>query len=331
MSNRVTDFDEHLGSGVSTRADKAWMAAAKMIISEQQTMIEQLTTPKIKIPKRHSKRLLSDGKSFIRVVAADMHGSKHDPAVVSAFIGDVAILKPRELIILGDFADCGGFLAEHHTLHYIEECEYNYAEDITVCNGVLDQLQKLCAKIILFEGNHERRIETWCVTTALKQRSDREFIMSKLADSFLPGNMMHLAERGIEYIRQGKKYDDLLIPATIRRGKSVYTHTAFEKSVASYRSSMKHLEALCTNVAFGHTHRAEMIFKNTGVNGETIIARNPGCLCRKIELWQHSEPNNWTNGYNAEIVNEEDDRFISIHIPIVNGESLLPSILGMLV
>ena len=46
----------------------------------------------------------------IRVVFGDTHGSSLDAVAAAAFLADVQMLQPDEMIHLGDAVNCGGFL-----------------------------------------------------------------------------------------------------------------------------------------------------------------------------------------------------------------------------
>jgi hypothetical protein len=56
------------------------------------------------------------------------------------------------------------------------------------------------ARIDYIEGNHERRVETWCVTQSLRNSKDAEFLRRAFAPEFL----LNLKERGIPYLPAGR-------------------------------------------------------------------------------------------------------------------------------
>jgi hypothetical protein len=101
-------------------------------------------------------------EDWVRVIISDTHGSKVDPSAFAAVLADIKRLDPDEIIHLGDSIDCGGFLAEHHTLGFVAETEYTYEDDVIAANSHFDELQKAAPKALLhlLEGNHERRVET---------------------------------------------------------------------------------------------------------------------------------------------------------------------------
>ena len=97
------------------------------------------------------------GKERVRVSAGDMHGMMMDKPAVEAFLSDVRILDPDEVILGGDMLECGGWLAKHMALGYVAQTDYSYQEDVSACNWFLDQLQQAAphALILMLEGNHE--------------------------------------------------------------------------------------------------------------------------------------------------------------------------------
>jgi hypothetical protein len=296
------------------------MKTAKGIIDRQQAFIDQLVSPPICIPK--SRKSVIQKGSWFRIVAADIHAAHKDDAALAAFFGDVEQLKPRELFILGDFLSCDGFLAEHHVMNYQAQTEYSYADEIHVGNQILDKLSKHVKRIKIWMGNHERRIETWCITIAKKAGADSKFVLDALMKMFAAENVLSLEKRGIEFLRQGETEAGCEQPGVSREGKSLYMHTGFERGAAGLNAGQKHLNRFAANVAAAHTHINMMITTTVGGSGETITYRNPGCLCKKQQLYSHSEPSSWTHGYTLEVC-KDDGTFLAIQIPIVDGKSML--------
>lgn len=278
------------------------------------------TPPRIlrAVPARRAKA--SRHADRIRAIIADTHGSAMDPIAAGVVIADFKQLQPREIVHLGDGVDCGGFLAQHHTLGYVAETEYCYDDDIATANGFLDDLQNACTpeEFDWIEGNHERRVETWCVTQTLRHRRDCE----RLRQAFAPEFLLHLKSRGIRYYRQGEFYG-CRTPGTIRKGKCYFWHGS---STARHAATVN-LSAIGGNVVFGHTHRQQGDSAVPVAQGD-IGAWNPGCLCRQQPLWNHTRPSQWTIGYAIQIVSPTGN-FLHINVRIVNGKSLLTPLLHL--
>ncbi len=257
-----------------------------------------------------------------RLCVGDLHGAKRNPAAVAAFLGDVKLLQPDHIILGGDIADCGGFLAQHHTLGYVAETAYSYEEDIACANQFLDALAAAAprARIEFLEGNHERRVETWCITETLRHPRDAEMLRKALAPEFL----LRLKDRGIAYYRLSECYDGLTVPGVIKRGKCFYFHGI---TTSKHAAAMTLLRTSGNSVYF-HTPRAQTDLQRR-VSVGVIGAWNPGCLCELQPLWQHGAPTDWTNGYGLERV-ARDGSFLHINIPIIEGRSHLGSLFSSL-
>lgn len=275
--------------------------------------IEKLRGTKFRLPVGRKTKV--DGKPFCRFAVPDTHGCLIDPQAASAFFSDMEIVKPAEVVLLGDHLECGGFLAQHHTLGYVAQTEYTFDEDVSATNQFLDRMQSIIpnARFDYIEGNHERRIENWCTTQALANKTDAEF----LRRMFSASSVLHLEKRNINWIRQGVFYDDLPLPATIKRGLCYFTHGS---STAKHAAS-EHVKKFGGNVVYGHTHRADSYFIRTVKTG-VIGAWSPGCLCVLQPLWQHTNPTDWSHGYGLQLVNP-DGSFLHINVPIIDGKSYL--------
>lgn len=255
----------------------------------------------------------------VRVTLQDVHGMHQDPVAVAAAIADLKVIDPDEVILLGDIADCGGFLAQHHVMGYVSETEYSYEQDIEYANAFLDAVQQNAprAKVEYVEGNHEKRVETWAVTETLRHSRDSE----GLRRCYAPEYRLNLKARGIPYYRMSECYDGLSVQGFIKRGKLFYTHGSF---VTSKHATASIHSKVAGNVRFANTHRAQAeTVPMTGV-GE-IGAYNAGCLCKRQPLWRNSDPTGWSHGYGIELITPSE-AFLSLNIPILDGVSLLSSL-----
>jgi predicted phosphodiesterase len=296
---------------------KEQLREAHRLIEQQAERIERMGRPGVKIPAGKAPRRHKG--SYLRVVVPDTHGSQCDPRAVAAFLADLEHLQPREIVLLGDHLDCGGFLAEHHTWGYVAETDYTFEDDIRAANDFLDRIQatKSNPTIHYCEGNHERRIVAFGITQSLKMRSDRKFILQKWIEMFAPMSVLNIEKRGIHYYQQGEFYSENAIPATITLGQEMLTHGSF----CGRHSAKQHVQEFAANVTFGHTHRAQSYITRTAT-GKTIVGQSHGCLSRLQPLWQHTSPTGWSHGYGIRLVHPSGE-FLPFHVPIVDGRSLL--------
>ena len=107
-----------------------------------------------------------------RIIMPDSHGCYADAPAMKAFMRDVKLLDPDEVVMLGDHVDCNGFLSTHGLPGALADCDYTYEEDIRAANKHLDALQRCAprARIHYIEGNHEHRVERWAIGQALSKR-----------------------------------------------------------------------------------------------------------------------------------------------------------------
>lgn len=269
---------------------------------------------KTKIKKLPKGRRKSVGKTFVRVIMPDTHGSHIEPAAASAFLADLELLKPKQLVCLGDHLDCGGLLAQHHTLGFVAETDATFSDDIAAANELFDQVQKRTGNIETYYimGNHEARIEKFCITIALRNKQDSQMFL----DKFGAEKVLGLKERGIQIVNRNEQYHGLKKRGTIRLGKCLFHHG----TRTGVHAAKANLDDVGGNVVFGHTHRISSYVKET-IDG-VIGAWSVGCLSQLHPLYGDTNVSNWAHGYGIQIV-ESDGTFIHLTVPIIEGRSFL--------
>ena len=225
----------------------------------------------------------------------------------------------RQVVIIGDLIDCGGFPAEHHAWGYVAEAEYCYEDDIAAANSLLDAMQEAApsAKFYFLEGNHERRVETWCLTAVLRSKKGNPRDIERLRDAMSPERVLSLRDREIEFFRQGEFHHDLRIRATIKLGDCFFTHG----SRTGPGAALSTLRDFSAPVVFGHTHQiAETSLNN--VKSGAIAAWNVGCLCNLQPLWNHDRKTAWNHGYGVQFC-LPSGLFQHVTAHIIDGRSML--------
>jgi len=250
----------------------------------------------------------------IRVSFGDMHGMRMDRAAVNALLGDIYRLNPDEVVMGGDMLECGGWLAKHHALGYVAQCDYSYQDDIAAANWFLDELQKAApnAKAYYIFGNHEDRMEKWIVDETLGHQRDSQF----LRDLVAPDVLLRLKEREITIIRSSDKTEPGLPYGWLKLGKMFYAHDV----AGGKQAATKALAMTAGNVTCFHNHQessSTLELVSVGI----VKAFTPGCLCEKQPMWRHSHPSNWNHGYAIDVV-ATSGNFQHIQVPIWEGESL---------
>ena len=285
-------------------------------IADLTAQVERMRNARTVTPIRVSTHRPDD---FVRVFVPDSHGAHADPAAVGAFLADLKALNPHEVVMLGDHVDCGGFLALHHTLGYVAESTYTYEDDIRATNDFLDAIQKAAprARIHYIEGNHEARVEKWCLTVTLRSGRDAEGLRQRNAPEFL----LRLKERGIPYYRRAMRYDGLPIPGCIKLGKTFVIH---EPGRGGRPEQYARQFGGC--VVHGHEHRARSAVVRTVAAGE-IGAWCPGTLAVQQPYYFHTNLTDHSHGHLVQNVSRSGG-FLMVLVPIINGVSHLTPLLG---
>lgn len=267
-------------------------------------------------PMKVTKRAGKD--DTIRVIQMDSHGSYADPVAMGLYLHDLAVLQPDEIVMIGDHVDAGGFLAQHHTLSYIAQGAYTFEQDIQATRSQLDQARVAApnARTFYLAGNHEDRVERWCLQQAVANGKDADFLRRTFAPQFLLG----LAERGIEYKERSKCYDGLPVPGAIKLGACVFVHDP------GFYDQRRTLARFGCSVVHGHTHAMASVTSSTVGAGE-IGVWSFGCLSIKQQMYQHSRPSGHVHGYGIQLVSRSG-HFLTISVPLIGGVSYLNRLLG---
>ncbi len=316
--NEATESQELLTMRAKLKQLEAQLKRERSAKEMLEQTLDRLRGSRVKL-RLDRKAKASKGGVTLRVIVPDSHGCFVDQSAASAMLADIKLLKPSSIILLGDHLDCGGFLAEHHTWGYVAETDYTFEDDVEATNQFLDQLQSAApqATIEYLEGNHERRIEKWIVTDALRSGKGSRSDVKMLNSMFSTQTVLGLDRRKIPIYKQGEWYDGCHVPGTILRDNCYFTHGQFTSKAAA----AAHLAKYNSNIWFGHTHRMDMATKRT-VSSGPIGAWNPGCLCQLQPYWMHQNLTDWVNGYGIQLV-QRGLGHLNLQIPIINGVSYL--------
>lgn len=290
---------------------------ADALSASLESLAELYNRKNIRVPVPRDRRKKS-GHVYTRVIVPDSHGQHIDLTARNAFLADLDLLRPDELIFIGDHLDCGGTFSVHQR-NYTNELAESYTADVNAAEDFLDQIAKRAprAKGEYLEGNHEHHIERWAARNFMC-KADGELAVRALG----PVGVLHLEKRGINYYRQGEFYDGLAVPGTIHRGKCYFTH-GFSHS---RHSAFNHLLRVGDNVVFGHTHAVQAMTERT-VASRGQGAWSYGTLAKLQPLYKHTNPTNWVHAYGVHFVHEPSGMFVPVPIPIVGSRSLLENIL----
>jgi predicted phosphodiesterase len=196
----------------------------------------------------------------------------HDKKAIDVAWQITRDVKPDTLIFIGDFLDLPTFGK------YEQEATFARTTQKSVDYGysLLAAYRALLphAKIVVLEGNHDRRLEKMVTRNAMEafglRRADDVSGWPVLS---LP-HLLRFSELGIEYVG-GYPAGTYWINDRLK-----CIHGSVVRSAGSTAKAVVDEER--TSVIFGHIHRIETQYKTTSVRegGRTRLAHTPGCLCR---------------------------------------------------
>ena len=253
---------------------------------------------------------------IVEVILADVHGSKQNPAAVAAALADIKTLQPDRVVLLGDILDCGGFLAEHHTLAFVPEInDGGYEADIAAANAFLDALAQAApgAETIFVAGNHEHRVERWILKQKLSRREDVDFLLRQ----FGAQHVLRLEERGIKYYPYGQINDGYSVRGWVEIDGLHFTHKVSNARGAAQAA----LQRTTGSIIFGDTHRQDY-YPLSDQQGNIRAAWNTGCLCEPQPYYAQTRNTGWTHGYCVRFIDTKSQTWQMVQILIQKGRSM---------
>lgn len=246
--------------------------------------------------------LLSSGVVERLLLIPDTHSPFHDPQAWRVMINAAKIFKPTIIIILGDFADF--YAVSDHRKN--PERLGLLQEELGVTNGLLDEVETLGAKRVVFvEGNHEWRLFRYLCDKA-----------PALYGLISTEQALRIKERGWEFVPYG---------SGTSIGKLYVTHTLGKTGRYSVH---KALEDGGRNIAHGHSHVMGVVYRGSSF-GNTQVGACFGWLARydvasdyKHELTAKRE---YTHGFGTGCMLQDGTVFLQAHpivknCTVVNGE-----------
>jgi hypothetical protein len=288
--------------------------ALQKILDHQSEVLETRARQLFRSPKAHQN---AKGGHFHRVLIPDTHGAHIDKHAAATFLADLEYLQPREVVWLGDHLDCGGFLSQHHTIGFVAEMAYSYADDIAAGNDFVDEVQKRTPSAThhWLTGNHEHRVQRWCVQQATGSQKDAAMHLK----NYSVDSVLYLEKRGINYYPRDYKSRTNHVQGSIRLGSCNFVHDVSTSKTPARDA----LNKWAANVQFGDTHRIDVAYGFKG--GRWVGAATNGHLSSNRRYWQETNLADWIHGYGVQIVGRD---FLHIVVPFVDGRSLLGPLLG---
>src|SRR5690606_7098301 len=177
------------------------------------------------------------------------------------------------------------------------------------------------AQIILVEGNHDKRMQTFIETNALAAFGLRRGGMPKEWPVMSLQNLLRLDELRVEYM---DAYPAAAYWANDTTRSMHGTRANSKGSTTSqYSQELPHISTWV-----GHTHRTEITYKTViGPRGEPIesYTANPGCLCKtdgtvpSVHGAIHSDGRaariveDWQQGFGSLLYNDAGEAWPNVH------------------
>lgn len=228
------------------------------------------------------------------LIVPDSHIPFEDKKAFNLMLRVGKALKPKHLIIIGDFGDF--YAVSRHSKSPIRATQL--PTEIMVCNERLDELDALGASNKLFiAGNHEDRLQRY-----LQEKAPELFGIVDIPKLF------QLKQRNWHYTPYKKH---------ARLGKLYVTH-----DVGSYgrNSTFKAIDTYQHSVVIGHSHRLQYVVEGNAV-GEVKLATQFGWLGDRSQVDYMQQAQVMTSsalGFGIGYLNPKNGIAYLTPIPIIN-------------
>lgn len=235
----------------------------------------------------------------VGLIIPDCHVPNHDERAWNLLLRVGLHLKPKHLVIMGDFADAETLSAHPAT----KPGEVSFEQEVNAVRECLTHLDGLGAtNKVYVEGNHEFRLDRY-----LMERAPQMFYSIKWQD------VLGLYERCWKWVPYRK---------SVKIGKLHLTHDVGSAGLNAHRVAAK---AFGGNAAIGHTHR--MAYEVTGrFDGPPYLAAMFGWLgdAEKAAGYLHeAKASDWVHGFGVFYL-EPDTGVVHVQpVPIVNGRCVV--------
>lgn len=243
------------------------------------------------------------------VAVPDTHVPYQDEAALACVQHVIEILRPRKVLVLGDFIDATAF-STHPVKSLAEVAAKNFYEsEIAPANRELDRFQKYSDELIYISGNHCSRLER--IAAALGGPFGAVYNLVS------PQTLLSANRKNFTWI----PYNSHLAHYTVANDL-----WAFHGWTHSTHAAYAHLHALRSiSGIFGHIHRQQSYAVRDPVTNRVIKAWSPGCLTKLQPLWMLNSPTNWVHGFDLIYVRDDLSEWTNYTVSITNGEVILPS------
>lgn len=231
------------------------------------------------------------------LVVPDMHVPYHDVTVWRTILQTVATLRPANVVIIGDFADCYSISFHPKT----PTRRLDFESELAAVNTELGALCDLhVQRVIYCEGNHENRLQRYLTAQA------------PALYSMLPiERLLRVEERGWEWVPYQR---------WIKIGKIAYSH---EVGAAGKMAAQQTLTAFGGNIVFGHSHRGGLAYSGT-VEGDRHVALNVGWGgdVEAVDYMHRAKTREWQHGFGW-VEQDGDGNGWCSFVPVIAGRCIV--------
>lgn len=248
-------------------------------------VVQQAAPVSVTVPDRPDRITRSDGLKLALKCADTQIGFRllsdgsldpfHDDSAMGVFVEACRRMRPDKVTILGDFLDLPS------QGKYAQEAAFAGTTQLAIDRGhrFLAEIRAVVgpsAPIVLIEGNHDARLQSYIERNALAAFGLRQANIPESWPVLSLPNLLRLDELGVEYMDAYPTATDWDNDFT----RNIHGTRANSRgsTTAQYVGDLPHISTWA-----GHSHRAEITYKTVlGPRGEPIesYSANPGCLCR---------------------------------------------------
>lgn len=231
------------------------------------------------------------------LVIPDVHAPYHDKRAWACMVRVARRLRPRNVIVLGDFNDCYAISAHDRDPRRISQL----SDEVKVSRRLLEEIEDLGAENLDFDlGNHEN----W---------------LKKSLQKHIPGLLNMVSMAGALRLKEhGWRVHEYQTHA--RLGKLYHTHTVGHAGVLVAQRTG---QAFQKSVVVGHAHRFQVYYFGDVAGGRHFAA----CLgwlgdARAANYLHESQKAAWAQGFG--IVRHEKNGNVHLQpVPIVDYRAVL--------
>lgn len=245
---------------------------------------------------------------FTVVVIPDVHTPYHHRGAWTTVLDYVARGRPGAVVQLGDFQSLDSVSAHDHDPKKV----LSLSDEVAGARAALDELDLACRRggvargnRWMLEGNHETRLDRYALRLAPELRPFVDW-----------REMLQLDRRGWRAVPYKH---------SLRLGELAFTHDVGRSGVNAARQSLLDVGH---NVAFGHTHRVQVVYQGQ-VTGKRHVGATLGWLGDPEAIdYRHRDlvRRDWQHGFGVAHYTA-DGAFWLQAVPIVNNRAVVDGVL----